>query len=112
MKHSDPFINKIKQTLDNQQLDSDTRQKLEQARHRVLDQQTSRRPLFSSFVKPAVAFAGLGALAIAITLTIAPQQETTNMDIIESMDIITSRDDLEMYENLEFYLWLDEQIKS
>lgn len=111
MNNSDPFIHKIKKTLDEHPVDEKTLQKLNQSRYAALHQQPPDTFL-SRFFRPALVIASVAVIAIAITLTIAPEQEPDSLDIFESMDIITSNDEFEMYENLEFYLWLDEQIKT
>lgn len=112
MKNSDTFIHGIKQTLDHTPLDSDTRQQLTRARMRALEPPAARSALSTSFLKPALAFASLAIITLAVSLFMQPQPQTAGADIIQSLDIITSRDELEMYENLEFYLWLDEELKS
>lgn len=109
MKHSDPLVQKIKQTLDNEPFDKALQHRLKKARYVALEQtQTS---LMSRYAAPAIAFASLCAIALIITLTLSPSTVPDDINNIEAFEIITSKDSLEMYENLEFYLWLDDEFK-
>jgi len=67
--------------------------------------------LLSRYAGPAIAFASICAVAIAITLSITPTDNSVETNNVVAFEIITSNDSLEMYENLEFYLWLDEASK-
>ncbi len=107
MNNTDPFIQKIKQTLDQQAIDSSTRQQLAQARETALaGKQTFWR---INTALPAIVMASLVAVALLITLQISDPAPALQPDSIETFEILTSRDDLELYENLDFYLWLDQQ---
>lgn len=114
MKHSDPHNQKIdlkiKQTLDNEELDKDTRQQLANARYQVL--QEFLTPRRSRFTGPVAAFASVCIIAIAIIVSLNSNNQPSELDDIEVFDIITRSDSLEMYENLEFYLWMDEEVKT
>jgi anti-sigma-K factor RskA len=107
MKHSDPLIQKIKQTLDQQALDADTTRQLAQARDKALQQS----PAFwrVSYAVPAMVIASLMAIVVMINQQLPDQPPSFAADSIETFEILSSRDDLEMIENLEFYVWLDEQ---
>ncbi len=110
MQPSDPLSETIKKTLDEQSLDEDTRHKLAEARRQALDAVESKRPVF---YRPAMlAFAGIAALAIAVSLTFRPENQTIVVDNIAAFEIITSQEPLYLYEDLEFYVWLGDQLSD
>jgi anti-sigma-K factor RskA len=107
MKHSDPLVQKIKHTLDQQTLDADTSRHLAQAREKALQQP---QPFWRlSYVVPAMAMASVVAIAILLTQQLPRQPGEFSPDSIEAIEILSSSDELEMLENLEFYAWLEEQ---
>jgi hypothetical protein len=107
MKHSDPLVQKIKQTLDQQPLDADTSRQLAQAREKALQQP---QPFWRmSYVVPAMVMASVVAIAILLTQQLPGQSTEFSPDSIEAIEILSSSDELEMFENLEFYAWLEEQ---
>jgi anti-sigma-K factor RskA len=107
MKHSDPLVQKIKQTLDQQTLDADTSRQLAQAREKALQQP---QPFWRmSYVVPAMVMASVVAIAILLTQQLPGQSTQFSPDSIEAIEILSSSDELEMFENLEFYAWLEEQ---
>jgi anti-sigma-K factor RskA len=107
MKHSDPLVQKIKHTLDQQTLDADTSRQLAQAREKALQQP---QPFWRmSYVVPAMVMASVVAIAILLTQQLPGQSTQFSPDSIEAIEILSSSDELEMFENLEFYAWLEEQ---
>lgn len=109
MNHSDPFVQKIKQTLDNEALDRELQHRLKSARHVALEQ--VKTSFISRYTTAAIAFTSLCVIALAITLSLSPSTLPDQINNIEVFEIITGNDSLEMYENLEFYLWLEEEFK-
>ena len=113
MKNSDPFTQNIKQQLDQETLPEDVEKDLVLARRRALQQSQQEQPgVFGRYALPAMAFAFVCAIAIAITLVLKPVDQGNGLQDIDIFEIITSRDELEMYENLEFYLWLNEEMNN
>jgi hypothetical protein len=107
MKHSDPLVQKIKQTLDQQTLDVDTSRQLALARQKALQ---PGQPLWRlSYAIPALVMASLVAIAVMINQQLPDQSPSFAADAIDSLEILSSKDELEMFEDLEFYVWLDEQ---
>jgi anti-sigma-K factor RskA len=107
MKHSDPLVQKIKHTLDQQTLDTDTTRQLAQARQKALQQS---QPFWRmSYAVPAMVMASLMAIVVMINQQLPDQSPSFAADSIDTFEILSSKDELEMYENLEFYVWLDEQ---
>jgi anti-sigma-K factor RskA len=107
MKHSDPLIQKIKHTLDQQTLDADTTRRLMQARQSALQPRTSFWS--SNYAVPAMVMASVVAIAVLVTRQLPDETPSFAPDSIDTFEILSSRDDLELYENLDFYLWLEEQ---
>lgn len=110
MKRNDPFVESIKKTLEQQSLADETRRKLAEARLRALNGVEQSRTV--SYRPVMLAFAGIAALAIAISLTFKPESQTVVIDNIAAFEIITSEEPLDMYEDLEFYVWLDGQLSG
>ena len=107
MKHSDPFNQKIKQSLDEETLELSVQQELAQARQQALHS-AQQEPTWQ-WQRPALALGLVAILAITVLLMMPAKQQSLPLDNIEAFDILTSTDELEMYQNLEFYLWLDQQ---
>ena len=110
MPHSETeqeFVDKVRQTLNDQPLDAETRQRLNRMRMDVLSRATTRR--WMHFVKPLLAIASVAIIAVFVSLQLQQSESIATVDKIDAFEIISSNDDLEMYQNLEFYLWLDEQ---
>jgi hypothetical protein len=107
MKHSDPLIKNIKQTLDQQTLDADTRQKLAQARAQAL--QPAQPWWRLNYLVPAMVMASV--LAVVLLLNVQPGDQATDYraDSIESFELLSSSDDIEMYQDLDFYIWLEQE---
>ncbi len=107
MKHSDPLVKHIKQTLDQQTVDKNTSRQLAVARDRALHQS---QPFWRiSYAIPAIAMASLIAIVVIINQQLPGQTADFSADSIETFEIISSNDEFEMLENLEFYMWLDQQ---
>lgn len=107
MKHSDPLIKNIKQTLDQQTLDSDTTRRLKQARALAL--QPTQAWWRTSYAVPAMALASLVSISLVLNLQLNQETSGITQDSIEVFELLSDRDDIELYENLEFYVWLDQQ---
>ncbi len=107
MKRSDPLVQKIKHTLDQQTLDADTTRQLAQARAKALQQNQSFWRM--SYAIPAMVMASLVAIVVIINQQLPIESPTYSPDSIDSFELLSSTDELEMIENLEFYVWLDEQ---
>lgn len=107
MKHSDPFIQKIKHTLDQQTVDAETKRQLAQARQSALQPRTTFWR--SNYAVPAMVMASVAVVAILVTRQLPDATPSFAPDSIDTFEILSSRDELELYENLDFYLWLEEQ---
>ena len=110
MNNPDPFIQKIRQTLDQHAVDASTRQQLAEARQSVLEPRPAMWRM--SYAIPAMAMASVITITLMITMQLSDPVTSIQPDSIETFEILTSRDDLELYENLDFYLWLDQQPKG
>ena len=95
---------RVKDAFDRQSLDSDTREKLRQARAAALQQTSgSRTPRWL----PATAVAGLVLVVAAILFNRVDQSIELPILAADEIAVVGSDDELEMYEELEFYIWLD-----
>ncbi len=118
MPHSDTehteqaFVEKLRQTLNDQPIDAETRQRLNRIRSEVLSQTNRRR--WMPFTRPSLvitsfAIVSIAIIALLVSQWLPPSAAIPAVDRIDTFEIISSNDDLEMYQHLEFYLWLDEQ---
>ncbi len=92
-------------------LDGERLSKLNQARHRALEQLDRRSPLASWFtVVPAGALAAVALVAVLLTLRVddtgTPLPGATTAEDVD-FELLINDDNLEMLEDLEFYSWLD-----
>ncbi len=105
MNEQDRLEQKIRQTLDRQQLSDDSRNALRKARMTALDSRSGQSVLSW---KPAAAFASL-VLIIAGVLVLGVQNEAEFPQAdVEDLAVISSEDEFEFYQELEFYVWFDE----
>jgi hypothetical protein len=104
------FFNKVKHNLKvkAENLDEKVLFRLQQIRHRVLQDEKEKKKLFF----PAVRWIQAGALStlgVAITLLVIwlhSHQATVSFKNPEDFEILSSQDQMEMYEDLDFYTWL------
>ena len=105
MTEKNPFEQKIKQALDRQNINDDTRDALHRARLSALE--GGSRPSAPTW-KPVAAFASL-VLIIGGILIIGINDDSGFPEAdVEDLVVISSEDELEFFQELEFYVWLDE----
>lgn len=111
-EESEPWIDQIRQQLDDsaRDLDAATLSRLNQARQQAMLQWRSpvRRVWPWLMLATSVAFAWMAWLGPAANLIPAP---TTPMALerVEDFELLTEEDGLALYSDLEFYAWLDSQ---
>jgi len=105
MTEKNPFEQKIKQALDRQNINGDTRDALHRARLSALD--GASRPSALAW-KPVAALASLVLIIGGMLITgINDDSEFPQADA-EDLVVISSEDELEFFQDLEFYVWLEE----
>ena len=96
----------VKQTLDRQVLDADTRDALHKARLQALAQAPETKiPRWL----PATAVAGLVLVVAGILLDRADDSSEMPPLAADEIVLMSGDDELELFEELEFYIWLDGQ---
>jgi len=100
---------KIKQALDRQELDIETRDALREARERALDQKTAT---WKPGWLPTTAMACLVLVAIAFVALRTDESSELPQMAADEIAVITGEDELELYEELEFYIWLQGDERS
>jgi hypothetical protein len=105
-QQNDKLIENIHAQLQNSvnNIDAATQSKITQARHRALDQYSSKQPLHLWLSATAVA---TSCVAILIFL-LYPAQQNSEPALLDEFELISNIDDMEVLEELEFYQWLDE----
>jgi hypothetical protein len=92
-------------------LDAATRSRLTQARHRALDELSSRRDRgWRSSLLPAGVAAATALVAWLVLWQPPPSEDAVQAAQLGDLEILLGEEDLEMLdEELEFYGWLEEQ---
>ena len=106
MKTEHELIQDIREELDKSvdTLDAHTLSRLNQARHKALEQPTRTR-WRSNWLLPVAATAAVAVLAFSL-LTV---NSTTDPDLLlEDLELLSSAEDMDFYGELEFYEWLDQ----
>ena len=104
MNQDQQLQQRVKQSLDQQQIDDDTRIALGRARNRALE---SADPSGIPRWLPAGALAGLVLVVAGYLLTSAPPDDALPQLSADELAVIASEDELELLEEYEFYLWFD-----
>ena len=104
----DPFAMKAKEAFDRSVdgLDGATLSRLNQSRHRALEQGVGRSAVLTRHWMPAAGVAGAAAVAVAVW-TLNPQPKEALPSAATDLEIILELDDFEMLEDLEFYSWVE-----
>lgn len=105
MNKDEQMQNKIRQTLDRQSVDANTRAALQAARQDALDGEI-RHPAIRW--APATALAALVlTLSGLVVLDLVRDDGFPEADA-DDLAVIASEDEFELYEELEFFAWFDE----
>ena len=107
---NDVMASKAKAAFDRSvdSLDAATLSRLNQNRHRALDQVVRHGPTVA--VRqwlPAAGVAGAAFVAVALWAVRGPQLDSAPPAAASDLEIILELDDFEMLENLEFYSWIE-----
>ena len=104
---NDPFLQKVKEQLDNsvEHIDGETLSRLKQARAKALTAKVSR-PWFAQPVCGGMATASVAIVVAVMWLDGGSPQIASG---IEDIDLLTSAESIELYEEYEFYQWLDDE---
>jgi len=108
----DEFLKQSRKILDDsiESLDAATLSRLNQARQKALQSQSSATVLFTNWL-PATAFVSLSVIAATLWLWIEISENRQQNHLAyqyEDMEILTSDTELELLEQLEFVGWLVE----
>lgn len=98
------FQQQIRQTLDRQTVDTETRDSLRSARMNALDRES--HGVISGWI-PATAVAGLLVVLVGFLVTRDEGPAALPQMTAEELAVIASEDELELLEELEFYIWFD-----
>ena len=109
----EPFLERAGRQLreDAERLDAATQSRLNQARHRALEELTQPKSLGWVPGRSALALAGsLAAVVLAVALLNSPRPVSDGSTPVatEDIDMLLAGERLEMIEDLEFYQWLGE----
>ncbi|WP_299875785.1 hypothetical protein [uncultured Cocleimonas sp.] len=98
-----------KQAFDQQveSLNSDTAQRLREARNIALSQ--TEKSVWLSKKWLTGAGAGL-AIASVLAFMIVPQLTASKLSPLEDLDMLSADVDMDLYTQLDFYQWLDESL--
>jgi hypothetical protein len=106
----DPITDHIRQQLDRQTVDADTRRRLRLARAQALEAGDAPGRLPGNPASRAgLALAGIAALALLLMPLLDREPGPAPADGLVAFEIATSSEPLEFYQELEFYLWLEQQ---
>ena len=106
MNKDDELGQRIKTTLDRQQVDDATRNELRRARLAALD--AADAPRRRAWM-PATAVASLVLVVAAAFLFRGVEDVTLPQAAAEDLAVIASEDEFELLEEFEFYIWLEQQ---
>lgn len=105
MTEQDQWQDRVRQTLDRQEVDEPTRLALGAARNAALD--GAHRSALPRWGR-AAAFATLLLAVAAVIVFDQLQHSGFPRAEVDDLAVIASDDDFELYEELEFYIWFDE----
>ena len=127
MNESENIESYIKSQLDQsiQNLDAATVSKLNQARHKALDNIGKKSPYYQ-WLLPAGSFA---IMLLVVSLQFNPFVSSVDdmstppsmagvglveeqFNVLGDLEILASSEDLDLYEDLEFYAWLEEELQQ
>lgn len=103
-----------------EQLDAATAARLRRARLAALDALGDRRTR-PAWLIPGLSAAALGALAVALAVTLRAGREPAPINTeplaiavesVADLDLLLAADSLELLEDLEFYVWLDAELRD
>ncbi len=110
MSNDERFERRLRQILNRQTLDRQTRDALQAARHAALD---GRRTIGSRHWMPrsAIATSAFAALLLVVGVLLYPHLRDPGLPRVEVDDlvVITDEDELELFEELEFYVWFEQE---
>ncbi len=109
------FARKAKQLFDEsvENLDANTRSRLNRGRQAALRQLASGKPVWVQWA-PAAGVAAAAVFAVVLWTGNQPVDELTPDAAASDFEILLTEDSFEMLEDLEFYSWidLDEEIEE
>ena len=103
MSDEKPFVDKVRQTLDQHAdaLDDVTAARLAAIRRNALD----ARPRRAHWL-PAAALSAIAASVLTVAVLINRNADLPGIDM-DALELIAESEDLELIEELDFYDWLD-----
>ena len=103
MSDDKPFVDKIRQTLDEHAdaLDEVTAARLAAMRRNALD----ARPRRARWL-PVAAFSAVAASMLTVALLLNQNADLPGVDL-DALELVAQSEDLELIEELDFYDWLD-----
>ncbi len=103
MSDDKPFIDQVRQTLDDsaEAMDDITAARLAAARRNALDARPQRAHWW-----PVVAFSAVAASVLTVALLLNQELDLPGMDA-DALELMAQSEDLELIEELDFYDWLD-----
>lgn len=105
MDKKQQFQQDMKNELDRQTLDADTRRALQAARISALDNETQRS---TRRWIPATALSSLALVILGTFIYRGINDIELPQISADDLAVITSEDELELFEDLEFYVWFDQ----
>ncbi len=102
------FAEKAKQLFDEsvENLDGETRSRLNRGRQAALAELTTGRPVWVQWA-PAAGVAAAAVFAVVLWTGTQPVDELTPEATASDFEILLTEDSFEMLEDLEFYSWID-----
>ncbi len=102
------FAEKAKQLFDEsvENLDGETRSRLNRGRQAALAELTTGRPVWVQWA-PAAGVAAAAVFAVVLWTGNQPVDELTPEATASDFEILLTEDSFEMLEDLEFYSWID-----
>jgi len=103
MSDEKPFVEKVRQTLDQhaEALDEVTAARLAAIRRDALD----ARPQRTHWL-PVAALSAVAASVLTVTLLLNQNADLPGIDM-DTLELVAQSEDLELIEELDFYDWLD-----
>jgi len=103
MSDDKPFVDKVRQTLDQHAdaVDEVTAARLAAIRRNALD----ARPRRTHWL-PAAAWSAVAASVLTVALLLNQDADLPGMDL-DVLELVAQSEDLELIEELDFYDWLD-----